>query len=173
LSWLSCKSVLCLFCTNFINKTVQNVPESIRDCNEWLRCPLGSYCSGDGTKIKCPSGTIGDAEGLTSSACHGLCPAGYYCPVGSAEGITCGEGKGQYCPEGSSSPLIAAIGYYTTPYHKEESLGVRGGTDKQYGVKKCEGFVETNRSPFFELITPLFFHDFFLCVFTLSTNTLA
>lgn len=104
-----------------------------------MPCPMGSYCTGDGTKTHCPAGTIGSVEGLSTMMCNGACPEGYYCPIGSAEGVVCGSGQGQYCPKGSSVPLIAAVGFYTIPNHQENSLGIRGGTEMQSSSKVCEG----------------------------------
>lgn len=67
-------------------------------------CPVGYYCpegSTNATRYKCPAGrygmplfakvsrlsdfliTIGATKGLTSSACSGICSAGYHCPEGS------------------------------------------------------------------------------------------
>lgn len=92
--------------------------------------------------MSCPGGTIGDITYLETPTCNGLCPEGYYCPIGSSKGIPCGSKEGnEYCPQGSNTPLIAPVGYYTTPHHKEISLGIRGGAQFQTDMKVCEGIV--------------------------------
>ncbi|CAM9193439.1 unnamed protein product, partial [Discosporangium mesarthrocarpum] len=91
-------------------------------------CPRGSYCV-KGLRHLCPPGTHGSSEGLSSPSCMGKCPAGHYCPMGTASlfsnsssgpipcppGVWGREGSGNslcwgecragyYCPEGSTSP---------------------------------------------------------------------
>ncbi|OQR99844.1 hypothetical protein ACHHYP_04245 [Achlya hypogyna] len=70
----------------------------------------------------CPAGYLGNTTGLTTKACSklctsaycspALCPAGYYCPLGTIKAVPCG-GAGVYCPQGSSVPTAVSIGYYT------------------------------------------------------------
>ena len=50
------------------------------------------YCEGDGLMRQCPGGVYGDVGGLSSSACSGVCSAGYFCPAGSVSGtaVACG-----------------------------------------------------------------------------------
>lgn len=45
-------------------------------------CPTGHYCT-NGLKKKCPKGTYGASDGLTSASCSGQCRKGYHCPAGS------------------------------------------------------------------------------------------
>ena len=97
-------------------------------------CPQGYYCP-SGTSYKwsypCPLGTYGDRAGLQNavectgctggsycsssglSAPSSVCPAGYYCPVGSANStskIICPIGS--YCPQGSVSASPCPPGTY-------------------------------------------------------------
>jgi len=98
-------------------QTKQRPPESAwTQCAGWARCPAGSYCAEDGVRRPCPAGTFGSSAGLESAFCEGICPAGSYCPVGTvySVGLPCGS-AGAYCPEGSSAPLQAGPGYFTTP----------------------------------------------------------
>ena len=75
-------------------------------------------------KHPCPVGTYGSVEAETSSACSGVCTAGYFCPAGSTgpKQEPCGQGLTPaiyYCPEGTTERQIVSDGYYTTP---EDSL---------------------------------------------------
>ena len=54
------------------------------------QCEAGHYCSG-GVKVQCPAGTFGNSPGLSTAACDGPCPAGYYCPAGTAGPLDCGD----------------------------------------------------------------------------------
>ena len=53
-------------------------------------CPVGTYQditpnnNGISSCKSCPAGTYGDSEGLTSSACSGLCSKGHFCPSQSS-----------------------------------------------------------------------------------------
>ena len=84
------------------------------------RCEAGHYCVG-GLRYECKPGLFGDAPGLTSAACSGVCPAGYYCPAAStaAREHVCGSGAQVYCPTQSASPTPVTVGWYT----------VRGGAN--------------------------------------------
>lgn len=55
-------------------------------------CPPGSYCEGGVPRV-CPAGTFGNATGLRSSGCSGLC---------RSAGFSCAEGSvlPQICPPG-------------------------------------------------------------------------
>ena len=44
----------------------------------------GTYCS-DGIVNLCPKGRYGSSIGSSVSTCTGWCPAGHYCPAGTAE----------------------------------------------------------------------------------------
>ena len=47
-------------------------------------CPIGSFCStGASSATPCPAGTFGASIGLFTSACSGVCTAGWFCPPGS------------------------------------------------------------------------------------------
>lgn len=47
---------------------------------DWFElCEVGHYCTG-GIKRQCPSRVFGNATGLASPDCTGICPAGYFCP---------------------------------------------------------------------------------------------
>jgi hypothetical protein len=79
------------------------------------RCEPGAFCW-FGTRMACPPGRFGAAHGETEFSCTGECPAGYYCPWGSANGTArpCG-GPGVYCPAGSGAPTPVDIGHYSDP----------------------------------------------------------
>ncbi|KAF0699237.1 Aste57867_10202 [Aphanomyces stellatus] len=76
-------------------------------------CELGTYCI-QGMKQKCPAGTYGMTPALSSSTCTANCPAGYFCPIGSATYANhpCLNAT-TYCPAGSSSPTGVSAGYST------------------------------------------------------------
>ncbi|ETV67019.1 hypothetical protein, variant 1 [Aphanomyces astaci] len=76
-------------------------------------CPPGSYCV-QGEVIACPLGSFGATSGLTTSACSGPCPGGYYCPVGTVAPIACFDAA-TYCPEASSAPQPVEFGFYSLP----------------------------------------------------------
>ncbi|CBK23508.2 uncharacterized protein [Blastocystis hominis] len=78
-------------------------------------CPRGNYCKNNVQYI-CPAGTYGNTLGLSTPLCSGLCVAGFYCPEGTINYVLnrCGA-VDKYCPQGSSTPLLAPEGYYTTP----------------------------------------------------------
>ena len=61
-------------------------------------CPPGSYCA-NGLKTPCPRGRYGATSGLSTRVCTAPCPAGFYCPVGTAVPIACPQD--QYAVEGS------------------------------------------------------------------------
>ena len=76
-------------------------------------CPVGSFCS-RGLQALCPGGVFGNATGLATALCSGLCTAGYYCPANSTSptAFPCGD-VSVYCPAGSATPRIASSGEYT------------------------------------------------------------
>ena len=88
---------------------------------QWL-CPLGHFCK-DGESFVCDGGHYGGSTGLMSSACSGLCRAGYYCPPGSVSDskYDCG-GVDRYCPPGSESPLFVPDGFISGPFSANETL---------------------------------------------------
>jgi hypothetical protein len=59
-----------------------------------LQCPAGRYSVGGavGGCTQCPPGTFGSIPGLSTTACTGLCSAGYACPARStnATAVICG-----------------------------------------------------------------------------------
>ena len=52
-------------------------------------CPLGHFCVG-GRMYRCPGGTFGNITGLSTSACSGKCPAGYFCRPATVEAFVGG-----------------------------------------------------------------------------------
>ena len=51
---------------------------------------------------------------MKDSKCAGPCPPGSFCPRGSLKPRPCGS-EDRYCPAGSSAPILADAGAYTTP----------------------------------------------------------
>ena len=82
--------------------------------------PIGHY-GWSGECYKCPAGSYGDSEGLSSETCSGICAPGYYCPAGSisAQQIECG-GAEFYCPGHNSHPFRVAEGFYTVRVLRKE-----------------------------------------------------
>ncbi|EEY68393.1 uncharacterized protein PITG_04849 [Phytophthora infestans T30-4] len=76
-------------------------------------CEKGSYCSG-GVKRLCPAGTYGATDGLSTATCTALCPAGFYCPSGTADFSQhpCTL-RSSFCRQGSSVPTAVDSGYFT------------------------------------------------------------
>jgi hypothetical protein len=81
-------------------------------------CPAGHYClegsTGPEAAVECPGGVFGDVRGLRDAKCAGPCPPGSFCPRGSLKPRPCGS-EDRYCPAGSSAPVLADAGAYTTP----------------------------------------------------------
>ncbi|CAM9745585.1 unnamed protein product, partial [Discosporangium mesarthrocarpum] len=80
---------------------------------EWQKlCPKGSFCQGGVIRL-CPPGSFGNTEGLGEEGCQGVCPAGWYCPLGSVDpyAFPC-RGRKNYCPEGSGEPMPVLRGHY-------------------------------------------------------------
>lgn len=76
-----------------------------------LPCEPGSYCV-NGVSIFCAAGTYGLEPALVNAGCSGRCPAGHYCPIGTATPQVCG-GAHFYCPLGSTAPQPVAPGFYS------------------------------------------------------------
>ncbi|XP_051787870.1 platelet endothelial aggregation receptor 1-like isoform X1 [Erpetoichthys calabaricus] len=82
-------------------------------------CPPGFWCSGSGSPILCPPGTMRPAPGgATESDCT-PCAAGFYCPdpTGTGQpnlyGLPCQASK--ECPPGSVSEVTCRAGFYCGP----------------------------------------------------------
>lgn len=75
------------------------------------RCPRGSYCIGDCTKVPCRAGTYGAGTGLSGADCTGLCPSGHFCPEGATQPSPCGR-VDLWCPSGSATPSFVQQGWY-------------------------------------------------------------
>jgi hypothetical protein len=59
-------------------------------------CPIGRYSvapGGSGSCSECPAGTWGSVTGLTSASCSGMCPLGYFSPLGASACTACPLGK--------------------------------------------------------------------------------
>ena len=54
-------------------------------------CPKGNFCR-NGVAYNCPRGFYGNKLGETNDKCTTWCPAGFYCPEGTAEPIPCPPG---------------------------------------------------------------------------------
>ncbi|EQC39707.1 hypothetical protein SDRG_03135 [Saprolegnia diclina VS20] len=77
-------------------------------------CEVGTFCE-NGCKKPCPAGTYGMAHGLSSAACTGNCPAGYFCPLGSATYLdTACVDPSVYCPGSNATPTPVTQGFLTT-----------------------------------------------------------
>ena len=101
-------------------------------------CEPGSFCTA-GRRYNCPPGTYGSQPRLTSRYCTAWCPAGYYCPTGSASPIECPDNTyspGGYasCAECPSPPLEAA--YRAINAHAQAN----GGDDSvpQHIAQRCK-----------------------------------
>jgi len=51
-------------------------------------CSLGHYCDGE-VRAPCQAGRRGDTPGLTTAACGGACPLGFYCGEGAVAPLPC------------------------------------------------------------------------------------
>jgi hypothetical protein len=72
-----------------------------------LACPVGSFCPlRSWVATPCPAGTAGLLANLSSAACSGPCPAGYFCPQGSTSWYDFPCGRGSFCPQGSVGPTL-------------------------------------------------------------------
>lgn len=122
-----------------------------------ILCPEGHYCTGIGLPIECPSGTYGNVEGLSTSACSGNCPSGYWCPDGTVTatsqlcpaGYYCPSGvqnysdnlcwEGYYCAEGTQTPYTLCIQGRYCPAGSSDGTYCPAGT---YGIS--EGLIYPN-----------------------------
>jgi len=84
-------------------------------------CTPGHYCQ-HGVRYLCPAGTYGSTSTLEESGCSGVCPVGYFCPIGTVNPVPCPAGSfgdtsgltvsqcsglcfpGHWCPAASVSP---------------------------------------------------------------------
>ncbi|KAG5176571.1 hypothetical protein JKP88DRAFT_242363 [Tribonema minus] len=92
-------------------------------------CPVGHYCTGNGSARTCPAGVYGADTGLTTAACSGACPPGLFCSFGAVQGVPCPAGRygspvggmagetcagacapGHFCPAGSTSATAEPCG---------------------------------------------------------------
>lgn len=86
-----------------------------------IKCPKGSFCPPlSGKAFLCPGGTYGEAEGLITAACSGLCEPGYICDAGSVSKTAKQCPGGFYCIAGTASvgpitPTICPEGYFCPP----------------------------------------------------------
>lgn len=81
-----------------------------------VQCPSGRFSAGGAVTecSACPAGRFGAlnlANGLTSAACSGPCPAGMACPEGSTSATmaTCAEGSYSIGSQGSCTPCAAGL----------------------------------------------------------------
>lgn len=96
-------------------------------------CPKGHYCK-DGVMIECPAGRYGSTTGLSTSACSGICTAGYHCPKGSISATQepCAppgdpNPASWYCAAGKNRQQITSSDYMSGPLsaserHRESKL---------------------------------------------------
>jgi hypothetical protein len=66
--------------------------KAARTQKEERACERGFYCFW-GIRRACPAGTFGRRRKLTTKACSGPCPIGFYCPLSSSEPILCPPGR--------------------------------------------------------------------------------
>jgi hypothetical protein len=74
------------------------------------QCESGRFCTA-GVAWECPAGRYGAAAGLLSSACSGVCSAGYHCPAGSSTPTqrNCSDGPTFFCLEVRSRGLAIVL----------------------------------------------------------------
>jgi len=91
------------------------LPENITTRYKIDICGPGYFCTGDGTKRKCPAGKYGKSSGLSDEECDGNCEPGHYCESGATTATQhlCG-GPEVYCPIGSSIPKRVGKGNYSS-----------------------------------------------------------
>ena len=73
-------------------------------------CTAGNFCMA-GVAQPCTPGWYCATPGL--SAPTGLCPSGFYCPIGTATPLPCGAAS-VYCPAGSHVTSPVPLGYFST-----------------------------------------------------------
>merc|ERR1719232_75018 len=78
-------------------------PQKTGEPAPWhFSCPRGSYCTG-GVQTKCPAGYAGIRERASSQANGCIqCPAGFYCPEGTADFLKSPCPRGAYCAKGAA-----------------------------------------------------------------------
>lgn len=119
------------------------VNENIRSAV--LPCPFGTYCD-RGKKWKCPAGKFGNQIGLSTPACSGVCPEGFYCPEGSTlpHSYPCANDSRVYCPLGSDQPYLVGQGYYSVK--SEASVQLAGGYTSQEACPRGSYCIDGIRS---------------------------
>ena len=87
-------------------------PEKTSDQTPWhFSCPRGSYCAA-GVETKCPAGKAGIRERATSESDGCIdCPAGFYCPEGTADYTKNPCPRGAYCETGAAIVVCPAGTY--------------------------------------------------------------
>jgi hypothetical protein len=88
-----------------------SVAESMTQGSE-SQCEPGWYCQ-SGRRVQCPAGRFGVERGETRLGCSGMCPAGHFCGMGTAEPPKCPagtfSGRGATrcvaCPRGSPGAI--------------------------------------------------------------------
>ena len=78
-------------------------------------CPQGYYCLSGSAPVPCPPGTSGVAAGQTGPAGCEQCAAGSFCEregsqSGTSDVVTCPAGH--YCPEGTAQPIGCPAGTF-------------------------------------------------------------
>ena len=76
-------------------------------------CRAGTYSLGNSSScINCPGGLYGNHTGMRNASCDGICPAGYFCPSGTASYSANLCNPGTYSTAGSSACLGCPPGTY-------------------------------------------------------------
>jgi len=118
-------------------------------CTSKVHCPVGKYATRSGACKNCRAGFYGIGTALSSPDCSGVCPAGYFCPEGSAYPTNqkCAAGRygsspgqknamcsgsckaGYYCPLASTKPDEVQCGgpQYFCPEGSGERINVHVG----------------------------------------------
>jgi len=87
-----------------------------------LPCPIGKYqSSGDWNCVRCEIGYYGNATGLFTSKCSGLCVNGADCTSFSGPGAGAVIERGSLSPTSSSSPLVTGSSTSTVSSTSKES----------------------------------------------------
>ena len=92
----------------------------------------------------CPIKTFRYTIGGTQTSDCGACPAGFFCPNGTADPFVCPPGY--YCPPNTEIPLVCPVG----TFGPGQGLGLLtdcascygGRYCSQYGLVKPEGFCD-------------------------------
>jgi hypothetical protein len=130
---------------------------------ECTLCPVGFFCPGGAAvpnRQPCPATRYGSITGLSTSACTGLCDAGYdgtsigstasTCDGACTQGWYCQQGVlpkkcgniGVFCPTGASTPTPVADHHYSTPAINTPA-DQRTGENMCTDGYKCQGGVRT------------------------------